>query len=196
MAQPSPPNFDRIFTDGVTGSFLISVEEIGKLGLPSGRVFACDPFMELDQDGPVAFGAIVAPGSYPVHVARVQRLDSPYPRVVAVKLAIADEPVTAWELDTERPGYGVDAGAGCFIDLDSVAVFNRLHQAGDESPVRRIFRSTTSTARASIVTNATSGHSMAIFSTGLGDGYYPTWIGRSASRQVACFITQFLDPDA
>jgi hypothetical protein len=30
-----------------------------------------------------------------------------------------------------------------------------------------------------------------VFSSGGGDGYYPTWVGRTADGEVACFLTDF-----
>jgi hypothetical protein len=201
MTRVDAPSLDAIFADGATvntanGVFLTSVEELGEINLPSGQLYACDPFMALDPERTVPYAASVSPGRYPVHVARVRRQGSQNPRVVAAKLVIADEPAHTLELDDERPGYGVDAGAGCFIDPESVPVFHRLHNAGPESPIQRAFSETTSTATATILADAASGHTMAVFSSGIGDGYYPTWIGRSASGQVVCFVTQFLNPNA
>jgi len=195
MTQHSPPALDAIFVDGVNGVYMTLVEDLGVLGLPSGRVLAGDPFIELSAGEPGgALAASFPPGDYPVHVATVQRLDSSVSWVVAVRLVIGDEPVAAWELDEQRPGYGVAAGAGCFVDPAAVPVFRRLHQDGERSPIRRAFRTEPGSTLASISADSASGHSIALFATGLGDGYYPTWIGRSAAGEVVCFVTQFLDP--
>ncbi len=201
MTQVDAPALDTIFTDGAAtragnGVFVQSVHELGKLALPSGRLYACDPFMALAPEMAVAYAATVPPGSYQVQVARVKRQGSAGSHVVAVKVLIADEPAHTWEVDDERPGYGVDAGAGCFIDVESVPIFEQLHEAGEASPIRLAFGQADDGAVATLVTDAPSGHMMAVFSSGIGDGYYPTWIGRAASGQVTCFVTQFLNPGA
>lgn len=201
MTQVDAPALDTIFTDGATiktgsGVFRMAVEDLGKLDLPSGHLYACDPFVALDRENAAAYSASVPAGSYPVQVARVRQEGASGSRVVAVKLVIWDEPAFTWEVDDDQPGYGVDAGAGCFIDLESVPVFERLHQAGADSPVRAAFRRTDDEAVATILADAASGHTMAIFSSGVGDGYYPTWIGRAVSGHVVCFVTQFMNPEA
>lgn len=38
------------------------------------------------------------------------------------------------------------------------------------------------------LTDPDSGANLIAFSTGWGDGCYPTWIGRSASGDIACFV--------
>ena len=200
MTQVDAPALGKIFTDGATfetggGVFRMAVEELGNLDLPSGRLYACDPFVELEQDSAAAFLASVPAGSYPIQVARVRRDGTAGSWVVAVKLVIWDEPAFTWEVDDDRPGYGVDAGAGCFIDLESVPVFEQLHGAGVDSPVRAAFRPADGEAVATILTDAASGQAMAVFSSGPGDGYYPTWIGRGVSGEVVCFVTQFMNPE-
>lgn len=31
-----------------------------------------------------------------------------------------------------------------------------------------------------------------MFKTGGGDGYYPTWVGRTAGGELACYLIDFL----
>lgn len=201
MTQVDAPKLDAVFTDGATietenGVFRVAVTELGNLDLPSGQLYACDPFVELDQDSASAYSASVPAGSYPIQVARVRRDGTPGSWVVAVKLVIWDEPAFTWEVDDDRPGYGVDAGAGCFIDLESVPVFEQLHEGGGDSPIRAAFRQVDGDAVATVLTDTASGRTMAVFNSGPGDGYYPTWIGRGVSGEVVCFVTQFMNPEA
>lgn len=201
MTQVDAPNLGTIFTDGATietanGVFRIAVEELGELNLPSGRLYACDPFVGLDLKSATAYSTSVPTGAYPVQVSRVRRDGAPGSWMVAAKLLIWDEPAFTWEVDDKCPGYGVDAGAGCFIDLESVPAFERLHESGAGSPVRAAFHGAAGDAVAAILTDTTSGQTMAVFSSGLGDGYYPTWIGRGVSGEAVCFVTQFMNPEA
>jgi hypothetical protein len=201
MTQVDAPALGTIFTDGATiqtgsGVFRMAVEELGKLDLPSGRLYACDPFVALARESAAAYSASVPAGSYPVQVARVRRDETSGSWVVAVKLVIWDEPAFTWEVDDDRPGYGVDAGAGCFIDLESVLAFERLHGSGADSPIRAAFGQADGEAVAAILTDTASGRAMAVFNSGPGDGYYPTWIGRGVSGEVVCFVTQCMNPEA
>ena len=41
------------------------------------------------------------------------------------------------------------------------------------------------------MTSPSTGHTLVAFTSGWGDGFYPTWIGRSASGEVTCFLTDF-----
>lgn len=42
-----------------------------------------------------------------------------------------------------------------------------------------------------LVTSTTGTHTLAAFTSGWGDGCYPTWMGRSATGEVTCFVTDF-----
>jgi len=207
------PDVDRLFTVGSTYPYpngqigtvvdLPSVE----LDLPTGRVFACDPFVGLYEEA-VAFTTSVAPGTYTVAVSMVEITDParpstghPHHRVAAARLRVLDRPVAAWEpgltdgqdiVELEGDGfygYGVDAGTGCFVD---VAVAGALAAYQDESDALMDALDGGGEQRIlALVTDPDTGHSVALFPSGWGDGAYPTWIGRTAGGEVACFVTEF-----
>jgi hypothetical protein len=39
-----------------------------------------------------------------------------------------------------------------------------------------------------LVVEPASGLNVVIFNCGMGDGYYPTWVGRTAAGELACFV--------
>jgi len=205
-----PPDFDLIFREGgtfvdeIAGSAVIALTEIGKLELPTGRVVAGDPMAGLGEDSE-AFTAEVAPGAYPVVVARAQWPENEGDvRIVAAKLVIRDEPVAAWEpalvagqdpaelADDEMFGYGVDTASGCFVDASHAGLSETLLAGeGDEGLIWDVFMEAEDAAVARIVSDPESGRAVAVFTSGWGDGAYPTWVGRTASGEVACFATEF-----
>lgn len=208
----SPPDFTNIFTEGMTFAdasvhdgreMRIAVEEIGKLSLPTGQVYACDPFVELCGDDVEAFTVTVEPGAYPVQVARACWEGEYDVRVAAARLVIRDEPALSWELavcpgqdvaelsDGGFFGYGVDAGAGCFVDASSASVIGDLTENGDDGPVWDAFEAAEHIAVGALVAAPGGEHDIAVFNSGWGDGAYPTWVGRTAAGDVCCFATEF-----
>ena len=205
-----PPDFDLIFREGgtfvdeIAGSAVIALTEVGKLDLPTGRVVAGDPMAGVGEDSE-AFTQEVAPGLYPVVVARAHWAENEGDvRVVAAKLVVRDEPVAAWEpalvagqdpaelADDEMFGYGVDTASGCFVDASYAGLSETLLAGeGDEGLIWDVFMEAEDAAVARIVTDPASGCTIAVFNSGWGDGAYPTWVGRTASGEVACFATEF-----
>ncbi len=118
---------------------------------------------------------------------------------------VRDEPVASWELalvDSDEPdqlepgeffGYGVDTGAGAFADLSVSRLLAEwdsedFEEAFDpdefpEEPVPGHFDQ---------VVDEESGANVIMVESGWGDGYYPTYVGRTESGEVACFVTDFL----
>jgi hypothetical protein len=167
----------------------ISTHRAGPLRLPSGRLVAADP-SSLDY-GEEPFLVTVAPGDYPVTIAVATFLDDPgHSRVCATRLEITAEPAVRWELalrDGQDPldlgageffGFGVDAGLACFVDEDNR---ERLAEAWESLPDLLNPRYTT-----------LDGNEMVAWSSGWGDGAYPTWIGRDISGNVVAFVADML----
>lgn len=210
----SARDYTWLFTPGSTFTYeesgtvgVLQVVDGGELSLPTGRVVACDPFVYLGSGDMEPFTVTVEPGRYRVEaaVATLTRpgeapSDAPHRRVAAARLVVRDEPAATWELallpdqdpaelgDDEFYGYGVDAGTGCFYDAAADDAFPECE--GDEGPLWDAFENSDWAGGPHVVTSGT-GHDLVAFTSGWGDGAYPTWIGRTATGEVACFVTDF-----
>ena len=167
--------------------------------MPSGRFIAADPGWINAECQP--FTPAVPPGEYPVLVSVVRWVDHPEKRVAAAKLAICGDPVTSWELallpgrdprtlpDEDVFGFGVDTGTACFFDAVAVPAMARTfsHDTWDDIGWR-VLMDILGDDETGELTDPDSGANLIAFSTGWGDGCYPTWIGRSASGDIACFV--------
>ncbi|MEW2330736.1 DUF4241 domain-containing protein [Micromonospora chersina] len=189
-----PRGIELLFTPGARVEYndrqlRLSARAAGRLHLPSGRLIAADP-SSLDLDAK-PFDVTVPPGTYPVSVGLATFVDDPgHSRVTAARLDISDRPAVRWELalrDGQDPldlgyrqfyGFGVDAGMACYVDADSadrvVDVWRTL-----DGLVEPRYRTTDS-------------DDMVAWSSGWGDGAYPTWIGYDTSCAVTCFIADML----
>ncbi len=194
---------------------VVEVRNAGRLHLATGRLVACDPFSasSLAQDT-AAFTVTAPPGRYPVTLSRA-RIDKPtdpeipagLSLVAAARLTIRDEPVTRWELAL-RPGqdlaelepggfwgfygFGVDSGAGAFLDLSALADLSRLSAPDPAIWQRRGLDEIKSALLANqmvdLVVNRAAELNVVIFLCAMGDGGYPVWIGRTAADEPACFV--------
>ncbi|MFD5402849.1 DUF4241 domain-containing protein [Streptomyces griseorubiginosus] len=210
----SPRDYTWLFTPGSTFAYesgttgVIHVADGGELDLPTGQVVASDPFVYLGSGDIEPFTVSVPPGRYRVEaaVATLGRpdeppADRPHLRVAAARLVIRAEPTTSWELalrpdqdpaelgDDEFYGYGVDAGTGCFYDAAAEEAFPEAQE--DEGPLWDAFENSDWSPGPHLVTSPSTGHTLVAFTSGWGDGFYPTWTGRSASGEVTCFLTDF-----
>ncbi|MDN3025096.1 DUF4241 domain-containing protein [Streptomyces sp. S.PB5] len=210
----SPRDYTWLFTQGSTFSYesgttgVIHIADGGQLDLPTGHLVACDPFVYLGSGDIEPFTVTVAPGRYRVEaaVATLTRPDEPadarpHRRVAAARLVIREEPTVTWELallpgqdpaelkDDEFFGYGVDAGTGCFYDAAAEQSFPETEE--EEGPLWDAFENSDWSEGPHLVTSTRTGHTLAAFTSGWGDGLYPTWVGRTATGEVACFVTDF-----
>ncbi|HZB32638.1 MAG TPA: DUF4241 domain-containing protein [Streptosporangiaceae bacterium] len=202
--RPSRP--DLMFGPGTAydiprfGRATVEVIDAGRLRMPTGRLIAADPGWlrsPIDESELPAFTVHVAPGEYPVSLSVVRFDDNPrHVRVAAAKLTVRTEPAATWE-PALRPGedprsldegqffgFGVDSGTGCFVDAAALPAIGHLLDDVYES----LFPEVGGTRRAVLE----SGANVISFSSGWGDGAYPTWLGRTEGGQVACFIADML----
>ncbi|MEU7292804.1 DUF4241 domain-containing protein [Streptomyces exfoliatus] len=202
----TPPDYAHWFTPGAVvptedrKDVTFGVREVGELELPTGRLVACDPIVHLcdDDERPEPFTVTVPPGRYRVQTAEAS-FTYPYDHTVnaAARLVIRDTPVARWEPavvpgedapEDDYFGYGVDAGAGCF--LDTVA-HHSFPGTDDESGVVWDGLDNSPSFPTAFVAEGENGHNIAVFTSGWGDGLYATWIGRDAEGEVVCFVTDF-----
>jgi hypothetical protein len=174
-----------------------SVVEPGDLMAPTGRICACDPLVDFEAQ-PFAF--TVPAGAYPVRLY-VAKFDADE-RIAFAALWFSSHSIASWESalvegqdpGTLKPGeffgYGVDSGTGCFQTPEALALLNarmdreqdyfeRIIEAMDDASVH-----TRSWAR--IQPEPSHPLSFLVFSSGFGDGFYGTYLGRDASGLPVC----------
>ncbi|MFF2773625.1 DUF4241 domain-containing protein [Streptomyces sp. NPDC058052] len=199
----TPPDFAHWFTPGAVvptedrRDVVFGVREVGELDLPSGRLVACDPIVHLchDDERPEPFAVTVPPGRYRVQTAEAT-FTYPVDHTVnaAARLVIRDTPVVRWEPalvpgeaepGDDSFGFGVDAGAGCFLDTDA---HHSFPGTDDDSGVVWEGLDADTPGPTAFVAEGENGHTIAVFASGWGDGLYPTWVGRDADGEAACFV--------
>lgn len=204
------PNFDLIFRQGTvfgwpdeTTSY-VDVISAGELSLPSGRVIVRDPaswLFDMSEELPVAE---VHAGQYPVTLSISHKdkplspkIPPPIRSVAAAQIVVSDVQVTSWEIATPQGhdlaelgkdeifGFGVDSGQGCFMDADGLGFLKELQ----EEEVR-LDRATEQIleSRFAMVSDDAASANIVIFQCGMGDGFYPVWLGRAADGSVARIV--------
>ncbi len=206
-----PPDVARLFTLGAVHPSwrgkvgIVTGLPFAVINLPTGQVAACDPFVELGEDVP-PFAVCVEPGQYRVVLSIIETTDpgAPAPQqlsgsVAAAMLQISEEPAVSWELalcdgqdgefgDEEFFGYGVDSGTGCFADAAGTIPLGDLIE-GDGGELAQALGDLQPQPIALSLED--SGYGIVAFTSGFGDGMYPTWIGRTATGDVSSFVTEF-----
>lgn len=190
----APQGIEDLFRPGAERrvgdrSLQLSSQPAGSLHLPTGRLVAADP-SALDH-GVRPFAVTLPPGTYPAILSIATFTDDPaHRRVAAARLDVTARPTSSWELalrdgddpdelgDGEFFGFGVDAGVACVVD-DSAR--GRLADA---------WREVCPLGEPQFA--AVGADEMIVWSSGWGDGCYPTWIGRDQDGAVTCFIADML----
>ncbi len=197
-------------TGSVAERYTLHVHTMGELVVTSGHILACDP--ELMFETP-SFADTVPPGRYPV-ILSVAEMPSRDQRVAYALLRLSEHAAVRWEMAApqgqtlralkpgEAFGYSVDFGTGCFMDIDVprelVAQEAARTDITDESAqfyVRlddmqhKTYLPTWSWA--DLVVDETTGANIITFSSGWGDGYYPSYWGYDAADQRVALVTDF-----
>ncbi|MFD0544474.1 DUF4241 domain-containing protein [Streptomyces mexicanus] len=189
-----PRHLEALFTPGSRfadphfGTAVVTAPEpAGVLRLPTGSVVAADPGTLGEGDEP--FTVRVPPGEYPVVIATMEWEGKRWGDNTAALLRITDEPTVSWELavrpgedprllgEGEFYGFGVDTGMGAFLDA-----------AGREG-LAEAFEDRLEPGEA---TDPRTGTNLIAYHSGMGDGSYPVWVGRSAAGEVTCLVADML----
>lgn len=200
---PQAALFSQAFDPGFTvtppdGPITLSRIEIGKLGVPSGRIVACDPFI---CDGTEAFSRRVPVGKFPVQLA-IAKLPNDE-RMAFARILFADRPAVRWEMAL-RPGqtlkdlkpgyihgYGVDTGTGAFMDAATLAPY--LAATASEAATERlvdVLNAAPVGTRAWLLRPYGQAN-VAMFSSGWGDGFYASYFGLDDTGRVVALVTDF-----
>ena len=192
---------------GSAGRFLkdgesLRSQPLGELYLPTGKIVANDPCCLFEG---TPFTRTVPPGSYPVNLwvwegggdKRVAFAGLRFREGAPVRfeMALLAGQDTAELSEDGFYGYGVDSGTGGFMDEQTFlrltegleewegGIFSALDDALEKSYV--------DTYSAANVRLPDSEYNVAAFSSGWGDGGYPSYWGFDAEGQLCCLMTDF-----
>ncbi len=175
--------------------------EIADLVVVSGKVVGCDPFTV--YEGVLPFDVEVAPGRYPVVLSIAHVEENGDQRVAYAMLKLGEGEPVRWELATwpgkgladlgegEVFGYGVDAGTGSF--MDEVAA-QKLAQ--DEDLIDRLLDDSRENyvdtwSWTDFVVDEDTGANVISFSSGFGDGFYPSYMAFDEEGRLVALVTDF-----
>ncbi|MBO9662292.1 DUF4241 domain-containing protein [Dokdonella sp.] len=199
------PVFDEAFAPGFTitqngTTFAFRTEDVGRVDLPTGRLAAFDPFVEFEAE---PFEKELPRGSFPLRLAIARSGDDE--RIALAKIAFSDARIARWELAlvegqdpaTLKPGeffgYGVDSGTGSFMDEAAMHAYaGRLRREGEEFSDHLIeaMEKTYVHTRSWLLLPTERG-TVALFSSGYGDGAYATYFAYDAQQNLVAAITDF-----
>lgn len=211
MIWTSIATLERAFRDEehfhseALGEVSVRCVTAGSLVVPSGQLVACDPLV-FPETPP--FQVRISPGNYPVLLSVVSipwKKKQADERIAAAMLKLRRSKPVRWEMAVltgddpasfqqgEFYGYAVDSGTGCFMDLDAAA---RLQDNMKRDP--EYFEQIIEATRKEYVPTRSwtdfplggAGRLNVItFSTGFGDGTYPSYWGYDRRGNRACLVT-------
>lgn len=205
-AQQLPAGYPAVFNDAFTAGYVTTIDgdavrfvtqPLGTFRLPSGQLVACDPFWCEDAR---PFARPVPRGEFPLTLSVADFGNQR--RIAFARLAFSAQPVVRWELallegqdpSTLQPGeffgYSVDAGTGAFMDLDAWRAFHAQMEQDEAFDGRLVEEMGKGGVAGSLLLSSGPG-SVAMFSSGWGDGAYATYWGYDARGNLAAALTDF-----
>jgi hypothetical protein len=182
---------------------------LGKLYLPSGRIYCCDPFL---SDEVAALETTIAPGSYDVQLS-IATSPEWGPRVALGGLVTSAEPTIAWReasyQSNHEPAssFRVDAGLACFMDAETQQLFTKVidnfYRERPDSNYYDDILAREFNLNAEPNSPRQDGdwalhypvpgdpRNIAMFATGLGDGYYSAYWGFDQSQRPSMLVADF-----
>lgn len=178
--------------------FLFYTHSMGNLKVTDGKIIVCDPFM---YNGEIPFETTFPIGSFPVELAIAKIKTDERVALARINFNEAATPVK-WQmavipgqdLSTLKKGqifgYPVDAGTGAFMDAAAGEVYGAYCDSEDIDEVAQemeeTYKHTWSWALKEL-----DGHTIALFSSGWGDGFYASYIGFDSDGKICRLVTDF-----
>jgi Protein of unknown function (DUF4241) len=171
---------------------------IGKIKISSGRIIACDP-LHVDEYGK-PFTQLFPTGEFPVQLA-ITHLDGDE-SIAFARISFSDEPVERWQFalqagqparnvgDEDIQGFAADAGIGIFVDEEASKKLDRNRLTDTDTEMyQEMKKHQHKNWRYAMYNFGT--HNLAAFTTGLGDGYFASYIGLDANGKPCRLVTDF-----
>lgn len=165
---------------------------LGNLKVSSGKIIATDPVTLGDA---IAFSENFPLGEFPVELAMANINANNDRRVAFARVKFSDEPIRKWEfalLPEQNPiplkskeiyGYGVDSGLGLFVDQAAKNSLDKLLDKNWDNMFSEKFED--------YLNYSFQNQNAFFFSTGFGDGFYATYIGRDSAGKICQLLTDF-----
>lgn len=213
-------NLESYFTSSKIGDIDVDVLEIGNINLPTGKIIACDPLVELETAP--AFLQEAPAGIYPVKIAVVPS-EKYGDRYACVKVEFTKSKPVIYELavvgneedmDTAEEGdiygFSVDAGMGCVIDKKTQEAYIKywkhlVETKNADNPFDDLFDDLlTENAEKYPKYQQEYGDwvnwtipetdlNIPVFHSGWGDGYYASYFGYDENKKLCGFYILFID---
>lgn len=191
---------DRLGTAQTTGGPVsLAINDLGALVLPSGRIVAGDAFLVA---GAPALTRTVPPGDYVVSIALAATPTDA--RVAAAIVRFGAGTPASWALATvpgqdatslapdQFLGYAVDSGTGAFTSPEAARLVPVSSDPAQDPILQQLAQTEVATwATANVVLDPASGANLIAFTSGFGDGDYPSYWGLDASGQPLVLVTDF-----
>jgi hypothetical protein len=191
----------ELFDNGKLVRF--NVAHVGLLNLSTDEVAASDPLVS--PDAPV-FAQKVPIGSHAVALA-IAQLAGGDERIAFARVSFSSTPPVRWEAAViagqdvrslkkdEYFGYGVDSGTGCFMGREAGLLLNQ-RLSDDDNYFNTIIDGMDSTYKHTrswlyVWPSESRDENVVCFSTGWGDGSYPSFFGFSVANEVVALVTDF-----
>jgi hypothetical protein len=205
------PDLTTMLVDGyrrsrLWTSFVIESRALAPAVLPTGRIVASDGFPSRDGG---AFAVTVPPGTYPMYawVAVIKKRGKEVDRRnAALELRVGEAPTVSWEMaltgdaslddlkdEDDFIGFTVDSGCATLADADACEALRRWDFDRFESVyIPRPLPQKPVPGYVTAVVDPATGANLSVVGSGLGDGVYPTFIGRDAEGGITRFVIDFM----
>lgn len=211
------PDYDAYFKDGrrletpgePQAPSILRLHKAGAVHVTTGSVVACDPLMAV-QDLK-AFDVKVPDGDHTVTLCVIEyhKKNKLYDqRVALARLDFGKGPVKSWALATlpgqnvkalkkdQYFGYASESGYGCFTDALGAEALALALDTDDEFEPGLLksldgnYQDTRSWT--TVALDPESGANAVVFTSGDGDGNFPTFVGADAKGKPVALVTDFL----
>ena len=212
-----PINYNVYFDSTIYHGTPLRPQQLGELNLPSGKIIVGDPLTSIYDKDP--FKREVKPGKYPVIVC-IAKTAQAGQRYAVAKLEISKNRAVKWELALTAKqhledlkgdqifGFPVDAGLGCFVDLQTRDLFNQYDASfTKKDKTWNIYDEVLAAEFKKNASNPTDPNdpgdwvnfylpnkpalNIIMFQSGLGDGYYPSYWGLDSKGHVCSLVIDF-----
>ncbi|WP_157151399.1 DUF4241 domain-containing protein [Brachyspira sp. SAP_772] len=216
------PSFDldKPFSDKKFNDIELDILDIGEVNLSSGKIIACDPLAYLYENEVYPFIQTVKPDKYKVSLLIIKdeerisiaKISFSNNKPKRYELAVIGEEDLSEVEEGEFFGYPVDAGMGCFCDYDAAKKYfeyeNKLKEEKGEDFDNRYDDLFSDLLEDNAKKNpkyqskygdwlnwnvGESDSNIVLFTSGYGDGYYPSYFAYDENDNICALYTLFID---